>query len=208
MKELIALVADKSMSISLQTILSRPQAVGMRPLPPRDYDVTVHPDRDAGVVREGPEFVRTQLTRYRHALLLCDLHGSGREDLGRVQLETELETRLKRCGWHSKRCAAIVIDPELEVWLWINSPHVEKALGWQGRHPGLRDWLLAQRYLAAGSAKPSRPKEALEDALARVQHPRSSAIFQLVGARVSFDRCTDPAFRKLVAVLRKWFPER
>lgn len=178
----------------------------MRPLARRDYDVTVHQNRDAGVVCEGPEFVRTQLRMYRHALLLCDLHGSGHEDVGRDQLETHLEGRLAKTGWDPERCAAIVIEPELEVWLWVNSPHLEHALGWYGRHPGLRDWLVAEGYLATGSAKPSRPKEALERALATVQHPRSSAIFRAIGEKVSFDRCTDPAFGNLLALLHKWFP--
>jgi hypothetical protein len=44
-------------------------------------------------------------------------------------MENDLEARLSQSGWPSGCCAAIVIDPELELWVWSRSPHVPAVLG-------------------------------------------------------------------------------
>jgi len=56
------------------------------------------------------------------------------------------------------------------------------------------------------AAKPADPKKCLEEALLRVRQKPSSVLFKQVAEQVSLARCTDPAFLKLVATLRAWFP--
>ncbi|HEY2289968.1 MAG TPA: hypothetical protein VGM86_04625 [Thermoanaerobaculia bacterium] len=120
-------------------------------------------------------------------------------------LESQLEERLAQSGWED-RAAAVVISPELENWVWSDSPHVERVLGWERGSAPLRGWLQEKGLLEAGVAKPARPKEAVELALWTVRKPRSSAIYFELAQNVSTDRCTDPAFLKLRRCLCEWFP--
>jgi hypothetical protein len=147
-------------------------------------------------------FVRS----YAHALLLFDREGCGREKDSPEEIERELESKLKTVGWND-RAAVIVLDPELEIWVWSESPHVDYQLGWGGRKMNLRTWLRKQQLLKPRQQKPDRPKEALEAALAVVRLPRSSAIYRALAEKVSLARCSDRAFLKLKAILQFWFAE-
>jgi hypothetical protein len=83
---------------------------------------------------------------------------------------------------------------------------VPRALGWDGTPEEFKDWLANEGRFASGDPKPRRPKETLDAVLRRTQKRRSSAIFLEIASKVSFERCTDPAFEKLQSVLRGWFP--
>ena len=159
---------------------------------------------DPGVLTRGHEFLRSFTEYYAHALVLMDREGCGAEDLGRVALEARLKESLQRTGW-GDRSEAVVLDPELEIWVWSDSPWVERALGWHERPPGLRAWLSSTGYLCAGGTKPARPKEALEEALRLARQPRSSSIYEILAKHVSIRRCEDPAFLKLRRILAAWF---
>jgi len=135
---------------------------------------------------------------------MLDREGCGSND-PRHELEAEVMERLAQNGWPG-RSAAVVIDPELDVWVWNDSPHVATALHWPGGQVTLRDWLIKTRYLEEGQPKPLRPKEAMEAVLQLSKTPRSSSIYREIAGRVSFQRCTDPAFMKLRSVLAGWFP--
>ena len=77
-----------------------------------------------------------------------------------MELERELDARLDKADWQG-RARAVVIDPETEIWLWSDSPHVAAVLGWGSEKGDLRAWLNERGLLAAGAMKPTRPKEAL-----------------------------------------------
>jgi hypothetical protein len=100
----------------------------------------------------------------------------------------------------------IVLRPELENWVWSNSPHVEEVLGWSGHAPDLREWLRNQHLWPIELMKPGRPKEAMEAALREVGLPRSSALFRRLAEEVSLNGCSDPAFLEFRAVMQRWFP--
>jgi len=82
---------------------------------------------------------------------------------------------------------------------------VESDLGWAGREPGVRVWLVRKGLLQADQRKPLRPKDAVEGALRVARKRRSSSIYRQLAEKVSFSRCEDPAFVKLETVLRSWF---
>jgi len=202
-RDLVGLVADKNMEFALRGLLGRAPALGIREV---TADVITHVQRDPGCLRNGHELLRSYTRSHRHALLMFDLEGCG-SDAPAGKLIEAVEGRLSRSGW-GERAAAVVFDPELEIWVWSDSPHVEAALGWAGRRPDLRSWLRTQGYLGQGRHKPDRPKEAMESAMRVVRRPRSSSVFEELARRVGLSRCTDPAFARFRAILREWFPRK
>lgn len=200
-RDLVALVADKSMEATLRGLLRRPEALGTRAI---SCEIYSHPAFDAGCRARGPTFLRTFCNQFQHALILFDREGSGRDAADPRELERQIEKDLARNGWED-RAAAIVLDPELEIWVWSDSPEVDRVLGWSGREPPLRQWLVENAFLASPSGKPARPKEALLNALRHVGKPPSAALFRQLSERVSFRRCTDRAFQKLHGQLVNWF---
>lgn len=202
MNDLIVLVPDRNMEYAINGILKRKHSLKIRSV---KFEVHVHPAHDPGCFSDGPEFLRFALNQAHHALIALDHEGSGQEhDMNRMEMEDDLEKRLADTGW-SGRSAAVVIAPELENWVWSDSPHVDTALGWIGREPSLRKWLLQQGYLKKNEMKPSRPKEALQQALRAAGKSRTSRLYTVLSEQVGFDRCIDPAFLKLKAILQRWF---
>ena len=200
MKDLVILAADKNAEFALRGLLGRPMALKIRKV---DADVFVHPERDPGCLNRGAQFLASLSKQYRFALLVFDLSGCGREAEGALALEQAVEASLAS-AW-AERSAAIVLDPELEVWVWSDSPHVDAALGWN--EGALRPWLVGQGLLASGATKPADPKAAVEAARRKVGKPRSSAIYGEIASKVSVERCTDRALAKFRSRLTEWFPE-
>ena len=100
----------------------------------------------------------------------------------------------------------IIIDPELETWVWIDPSHVPHVIGWSADQ-SLPDWLVEKKFLDLPTqVKPSRPKLALDAALCHIKNKHKSEIFFKFAEKISFRNCTDPAFLKLLTRLRKWFP--
>jgi hypothetical protein len=194
---LVVLVADKNMEATVRGLLERHEILGIRPL---RADVFVHPYRDPGVLNDAHNFLRPLHKQYERALVLFDHEGCGRETQTPSQLQAGVRQRLESSGW-SGRCEVILLVPELEVWVWSDSPYVPQALG-------LGSEELAQvlnQYGKTATGKPERPKEAMETALRRSRIPRSSALYSELARNVNLQRCADPAFQQLRDTLRQWF---
>lgn len=200
--DLIVLAAGKDEEHVVRGLLSRPAALGIRPV---RAQFVVHPHHDAGCLRACAGILRSYLREASRALVIFDRKGCGAEDLTAELIAARVEAELGANGW-SERAAAVVLDPEIEVWAWSDSPEVDGILGWQEARPSLREWLVANGYWPTDAAKPSEPRRAYLDALAQAKAPRSPVRFEQIGARVSVRRCTDPAFEKLLTTLRSWFP--
>ena len=205
MMDLIILVADKSMEAALEGALSREKALGIRSV---SYEIKRHAEKDCGCLTNGIEFLSIFARQYQHALLIFDYEGCGAEMTPINELESELRDDLGRRGW-ADRAEVIIINPELEIWVWSNSPWVDEIMGWKGRAPKLRQWLRQKYpdYWPELNAKPLRPKEALEASLREVRKVPSASLFKRLAEKVSFDNCTDPAFGKFKTTLRHWFRE-
>ena len=202
-KDLVVLAADLDMSFTLEGLFSRPRDFQ---IPNLSFEIYVHPQHDPACLRKSHEFLRPFSNAFRHAITMLDLHGSGGEGRSREQLESSVELQLSRNGW-GDRATAIVIAPELENWIWSDSPEVDAKLGWSDRQPNLRQWLVRQEFLSSGDRKPPDPKSAVIAALRQVRKPRSSALFRQLASSVELSGCSDPAFIKLVHKLRSWFGE-
>jgi hypothetical protein len=204
--DLVVLVADKNMRFALEGLLTRHQSLKIHSIAAQ---VLIHPRHDSGALLECHEFLRLWQRRASYALVVFDRDDRPDPPL-RGELEDIVEKRLAESGWRD-RSAAVVIDPELEAWLWSDSPHVAAALRWSAANvpnTSLEQWLVQAGHLEVNQRKPRRPKEAVEAVLELSKTPPSSSIFREIAERVSFQRCTDPAFLKLRSVLARWFPEQ
>ncbi|HUW62639.1 MAG TPA: hypothetical protein VMZ06_16650 [Candidatus Bathyarchaeia archaeon] len=201
-KDLVVLVADGTMKNALMGILNRPESIGIRTI---TFQIYPHHRHDPGCLLESHDFLSRLAGQFRHALVVFDKEGCGRESCSRGGLEAEVSLRLSESGW-GERAQALVIDPELEAWVWSDSPHVESVLGWQGQNCSLSSWLKDRGYLEHESVKPQKPKEAMKEVLRLVKKPFSSAIHRELAEKVSLERCQDAAFQRLKTLLRQWFP--
>ncbi len=201
-KDLVCLVPDRDIEETMRSLLGRHRALGIRPI---SFDLLVHPEHDPGCRSRSADLLRRYLQRCNHALVVFDRDGCGSEHQDRTEIEEDLEEDLCKNGWQD-RAAAVVIDPEVEAWVWSPSSHVDAVLGWKDRSPDLRTWLVEYGYLDAESEKPGRPKEALDEAIKTIGKPHSSSLFRQLAAKVSITKCSDPAFAKLRGTLEAWFP--
>lgn len=199
MKDLILLVADKSMERTLQGGLERPQSLGIRPI---TFDFRQHPGRDGGTRTSGAQILALERNRFSHALLVLDHEGSGTEQVP-LELENTLNSQL--AGTWGERAKAIVIAPELDAWMWGSDNKLAELLHWPFPE-SIREWLAKRGFEFQPNGKPLRPKEALEAIFPACRMPRSSAIYQKIATNISLTRCEDPAFHRLKAQLQFWFP--
>ena len=202
MKDLVILAADKDLEFALRGMLSRPKALGTRTV---EEDIFVHPEHDPACALRGVDFLANLSGQYRYGLLIFDHEGSGKETTAPQELQKNLNAEFVSSKW-GERARAIVLSPELEIWIWSDSPHVDEVVGWKNRNPKLRPWLIEQGWLQQGEVKPTQPKEAFEAALRKVRKPRSASLYQQIAERVSLRQCTDTAFLELKGILNNWFP--
>ncbi|MBM3473982.1 MAG: hypothetical protein FJX75_11995 [Armatimonadetes bacterium] len=203
-KELVVLVADADAETVLSALLqSRQASLGVRIA---CHDVVKPPkSNDAWVFRRAHEYLREVRRTYQRAIVVLDWHGSGGESKAAEELEGEVESRARASGWPEGAVAVVVIDPELEAWAWGRSDRAAQILGLPEQQ--LLDVLAG--FGLSGDGKVGRPKEALEAVVARCLHqrPKSSRVHARMAREMGrLDDCQDRAFRKLVRVLREWFP--
>lgn len=203
--DLVMLVPGKDERETFDTLLSsRQESLGIREI---RYNIIVHPRRDPGCFHEAPDMLQPFVARARYALVVLDYDGSGQEHRAAPDVVRDLKERLAGSGW-GKRAEVLLLEPELENWVWSDSPHVDTATGWVGRTPALQQWLRGRGWWPEGVVKPPEPKKCLEEALRQVKMRRSSAIYRQLAEEVSLERCTDAAFLFFKDLMRQWFPQR
>ena len=126
------------------------------------------------------------------------------DSLGIKKISYDIRIHPERNGWKD-RVEVIVFEPELEIWIWLESINTAKAMGWDS-YLELRKWLEINKLWNENAPKPKRPKEALEQALRAKKIPRSSSIYKEIAETVSLNKCQEPSFKKFKDVLLNWFP--
>lgn len=161
---------------------------------------------DPRTYTQAHELLRSYQQTHRYAVIVLDKEWEGSPPTAEEIIEN-ISANMVACGWDREKFEVIVIDPELENWIWQESPHVVEAFEYEGP-PSLRQWLRDQDppMWLDGEAKPRRPKEAVQAVVRMTRVPRSSATYRQITERVSIKGCTDPAFLSLCECLRRWFP--
>ena len=205
---LIVLVADNDMKEVVQALLSRPNAIGTTDF---EFDVVSHPERDPGCVKEAAQVLRPHLNQYRYCMVMCDHHGCGKGEKPRHEIQQQVEEDLGRNGW-KKHAKVIVIEPELEAWVWGDLATTSEKLGWPKKSSEMRQLLKDKGLWPEDQPKPPDPKKAMATALRckpeRRKIRRTPSLYRAIAESVTLDNCRDPAFRELRATLQRWFPAK
>jgi hypothetical protein len=203
-RDVVFLLADGGMEQLLLGFLGRPQfhrSLGCSPFAfdPRE-DVFVAQTRDPGVYGTAREFLRPFERTHCRAVVMLDADWVGSPG------SEAIHKHVSQCltdAW--TEFAVVVIDPELEAWIWQDNPQVAQAL----KCPDdFRRILADSGHWPPNVTKPPRPKEALEH-LRRPPYRAdgSRAAFRRLAERISVRHCEDTAFNLLRDTLCTWFPE-
>ena len=203
--DLVVLVADKDLEEAMKSLLARAYDLNLGPF---RFEVRRHPNRNGGCRTGAANFLRPFLQRYKRSLVLFDRDGCGSR-LSREEIQSHVDADLSKNGW-ADRTKAIVIEPELEAWVWGDLAQLSRSLGWKGRVSDLRRRLDSLGLWEPPLAKPSDPKRAMraamESAPSRHRRRRSARIFGEIAELAAVDACRDPAFNELRNTLQTWFP--
>jgi hypothetical protein len=167
--------------------------------------LVAHGLNDPGLYTRANELLQPYSRTHAHAVVMLDVDWDGSPGVESIQ--RRIDEHLRQAGWLATAGCGVVIHPELENWVWQDSPHIPSALGVGHSFAALRSLLEAQGFWAAGASKPHRPKEAVEWVLRRSKMSRSSAIYQQIAMQVTTRRCSDSAFLALSDALKRWFPQ-
>jgi hypothetical protein len=209
MRDCIFLLADKNMEAAFIGFFTRDkfhQSLGIRQFEfdPEQDIIVDEAGNDPGVYTRAHELIRSYQKTHHYAIVVLDNAWEGSP--GVEKIHNDIKANLIATGWDDERCAVIVIDPELEVWILQDNPNVEEAFRFKQGNLSLRTWLLQKGLWDASATKPADPKKAVEDALRISRTPRSSAIYKNITSKVSVKRCVDPAFQSLCSTMQQWFP--
>lgn len=208
MKDLFLLTADADALAFMKSILSRNEALGIRPI---TFEHMRHPMKDSGVVKDGPETARLYKGKCNKALLLWDYHGSGHEKRYPAdESALKLQERLDGVTW-ADNSAAVTVAPELEEWLWHSAPSIATYFGAeQNQLAGWMNEYATKKRLTVEKITKDFPKELFEficiDKLKRSISPRD---FEEIGKIASITALQGSvSFTKILLMLRDWFPQK
>ena len=202
-RELVVVTADNQQKRTVATLLlERWRALGIRQLAINADSDIYSLQNDPGVFHRAGGFLAVFAQQYEYALVLIDAEWEG-GPASAEKIEAKIQNDLNSNGWEG-RSAVVVIDPELEIWVWSTSLHVPRLFGtdWET----IKDMGYRTNYWQEGETKPSRPKELLEEVLRRTRKRRSAALYQQLARKVGLKRCQDGSFRRFREILQGWFP--
>ncbi|MDT0468731.1 methylation-associated defense system protein MAD4 [Streptomyces gibsoniae] len=205
-RHVVFLLADGGMEQLLTGFFEREKPHLRLGCGPFTHEVIVAPTKDPGVYQTARELLRPYELVETHAVVMLDAEWDGSPGATAIR-----DRIVKQLDGVWGRYEVIVLDPELEVWFWRDTPELGHALNIPEQRGGkrVRDLLPAKGPASwpPGQAKPTHPKSALEFLRRdrKVHADRSNAVFRRVGA-LSVKGCTDPAFQLLLSTLNTWFP--
>ena len=165
---------------------------------------------DVKAFRDAHVLLRGYQATHRHAVVVLDYEFGHQMEPDKVV--SSIQRNMVQAGWAETLFEVVLIQPELEVWIWQDNPLVQEVFyrrlkaAERERLPALRKWLCDEQQWPDGMLKPPNPKAAFERAQRAFRAGSSMAICTEIFQRVSVQGCTDPAFGCLRDALRRWFP--
>jgi len=101
----------------------------------------------------GLHLLELQLDRYQHGLLMLDWEGCGSPEKN-AGLEEESLNRQLQEKWDT-RAGSIVIDPELDVWIWGSDQALAPVIDWD-LSGSIRDFIASKGFELDHNLKPKR----------------------------------------------------
>lgn len=208
MRDCVFLVADKTMGETFRGFLGRADrdqqlGCGKFEFDPGEDVFVAAGQNDPGLWTRANELLQLFLASHHKAVVALDCKWDGSP--GQAAILQRINQQLLDSGWDADRFVVIAINPELEEWIWQDSPVLEKEL----RHSGptsLRLSLAERGLWPANQTKPPSPKEVFLQIQEENRVKKSSAVFKRIAAAVPIAACTDSEFQRLIAQLRAWFP--
>jgi hypothetical protein len=211
MRDCLFWVADSRIKQVILGFLKRPDCFRLHNLGTSPFlfdeneDLFSSPTMDPGTYTTGQEFIRLYQRSHRFAVVILDSDWKGSP--GAAAIRTNLSVRIESTGWTPERFRVVVIEPELEDWIWQRNQRVAGALGFESHLEMAVAVQNAGHDWPDHEPKPSRPKEAFEAVAARAKRlGKSSATHRQIVAAVTLAGCRDAAFRELRETLQGWFP--
>lgn len=210
MRDCVFYVADISMEGAFAGFLSRPDFHHPHNLGTRRFQFDPNEDmfraagHDPGLFSTGHELLRPFLRSHERAVVVLDAEWDGAPTP--LEIQRDLTDRIVATGWSPERVQVIVIDPELENWIWQRNQRVATPLRFANVNEMVGVVVSSGFDWPANAAKPNRPKEALEAIAKNRRIGWSSAIHRSVTQSVTLVGCRDAAFLELRDRLQLWFP--
>ncbi len=179
---------------------------------------TIDADSERDIYRKGGytdgglwKHAHTNLTpfkeEYRRAVIVLDADFEPHP--GSETLQADISRNMLAAGWEENSFCVVVIDKELEAWLWAPNLNVAKAFG-HNDFEQMRAALAAKQLWDDGAPKPNDLKRA-RDLAAKLGGKRTgSPIFRGVFGGISkraCDLCQEEGFTSMRAAIRTWFPK-
>lgn len=213
MRDVIFHLADEHMEKGLKAFFSRDDwhyAMGCRKAdinPENNTDILRVPGcTDGGIWKNAAENLDPFRDKYARAVIVLD------EDFephpGPDTLRADITEAMVKSGWDEERFAVVVIQPELEAWLWAPNVNVALAFGHKD-FDQLRGALEKEKLWTPGEPKPHDIKAARDRAAGLGGKKTGGPIFKGVFNALSkkaLDRCVEPGFGVLRTALQTWFP--
>jgi hypothetical protein len=213
MGDVIFHLADGHMEKGLKAFFARDNwefVLGCRrfeidPLSETDF-FRVGGDTDGGIWKHAGNNLRPFRDKYEHAVVILDADFVPHP--GADVLHQDISAAMVQSGWSPERFVVVVIQPELEAWLWAPNLNVAQAFG-HGDFGRLRAALEREHLWNPGEAKPHDLKAARDRAAKlggkRTGGPIFKGVFSAI-SRAACVRCEERGFIALRTALQGWFP--
>jgi len=132
--DLVVMVPGKDEEKTVEALLTARQgSLGIKEI---KFKIFVHPGRDPGCYKKADSLLREFVNKAEYCLVIFDHEGSGQEKKSPEKVSADLRERLSRNGWQD-RAEVLVISPELEAWVWSESPEVDRMDGAINHRPSV-----------------------------------------------------------------------
>lgn len=217
LRHIFFLVADGQTETTIKAFFNRTdfcKKLKVGPFEVGDMDIE-KVGNDAEVFYRAADRARSRLKTHQKLVVILDEAWDDKRAPDAATIKERLTQDLYAKGWEYDRFVVIVIQPELENWIWNDTAHMHRVFRFD-QIPGFtsaRDYFREAKVDSAGkrchwpeqASKPTNPKEALHMLCRESRAKPDAAKYADVVCGVNVLRCQEPGFQELLATLRRWF---